>query len=112
MSSALSRFRKVLPALSRTEWFVFLAFAAIGLANILSHELWRDEFQAFLIAAQSISIADLFDRARYEGHPPLWFLFLFAITRFTADPLGMQFFTCSLPALQLCSSSNSRRRVG
>lgn len=92
MSSALSRFRKVLPALSRTEWFVFLAFAAIGLANILSHELWRDEFQAFLIAAQSISIADLFDRARYEGHPPLWFLFLFAITRFTADPLGMQFF--------------------
>lgn len=92
MSDAASRFRKAMPVLSRMEWAVLLAFVTIGLANILSHELWRDEFQAFLIAGESISIPDLFERARYEGHPPLWFLCLFAITRWTADPVAMQVF--------------------
>jgi len=81
-----------MPALNRTELIVFLAFVSLGLANILSHEMWRDEFQAFLIAKESVSLPDLFERTRYEGHPPLWFLSLFAITRFTADPLAMQIF--------------------
>jgi hypothetical protein len=108
MSENLLRIlRKTLPALTLTEWLIFGAFVSIGLANILSHELWRDEFQAFLIAKESASLPDLFERARYEGHPPLWFISLYAITRFTADPLAMQLFhlliacACALLILKL-----------
>lgn len=78
--------------LIKTEHILFLIFAALGAANILSHDLWRDEFQAFLIARESLSVPDLFERASYEGHPPLWFLALFAITRLTPDPFYMQLF--------------------
>jgi hypothetical protein len=43
------------------------------------HEPWRDELQAFLIAKESHTLADLFYNTRYEGHPSLWFLILYIL---------------------------------
>lgn len=62
----------------------------LGLAGILTHEMWRDEYQAWFIAKESGSLAQLFANSAYEGHPKLWFIILFVITRFTADPFWMQ----------------------
>ncbi len=76
--------------LTRSEWLCLALFAAVGFVNMWFHELWRDEFQAFLIARESASVPDLLEKMRYEGHPPLWALWLFFITRFSANPLYMQ----------------------
>jgi hypothetical protein len=52
--------------------------------------VWRDEALAFLIARDSHSLSDLFYNLQYEGHPPLWHLMLYLVTRFTVRPEAMQ----------------------
>jgi len=67
----------------------FLLLAAIGMAY---HELWRDEWQSWLIATQSDSIGELIQRIKDESHTPLWLLCLYAIGKFTDRPEAMQAF--------------------
>jgi hypothetical protein len=69
---------------------VSVCFFLVGLFNVLHHEMWRDELQAWLIARRSSSIFELVRNMRYEGHPALWFLLLYAITRFTIWVQAMQ----------------------
>ncbi|WP_447599245.1 hypothetical protein [Nitrospira sp. Nam80] len=64
----------------------------IGLVVILHHEMWRDELQAWSIAASSQTLSELLGNARYEGHPPLWYLCLYILSRFSNNPLLMQLF--------------------
>src|SRR6476646_8911192 len=52
--------------------------------------MWRDELQAFMVAAASNTPLDLFAKLKYEGHPGLWHLLLWVVTRFTTDPVAMQ----------------------
>ena len=67
-----------------------VAFLGVGLVNVLTHEMWSDEMQAWLLARDSDSLAGLFHNLRYEGHPALWYLGLYALTRFTHQPEAMQ----------------------
>lgn len=67
-----------------------LGYCALVLILLLRHELWQDEWQAWLIAQDSPSLPELLRNLRYEGHPGLWHLGLFLITRVTHNPLGMQ----------------------
>jgi hypothetical protein len=60
---------------------------ALGLRG---HAMWFDELQAWNIARASHSLPDLYANLRYEGHPILWYLPLYVITRFTGDPHWMQ----------------------
>ena len=53
--------------------------------------MWRDELQAWLLARDSESIAELFSNLKYEGHPGLWHLLLFPLTRIYNFPEAMQF---------------------
>jgi hypothetical protein len=69
---------------------VFLVAAVISAVTIHAHAMWFDELQAWNIARASHSLGDLFSHLRYEGHPPLWYLPLYGITRFTGDPRAMQ----------------------
>lgn len=64
----------------------------LGLIVILHHEMWRDELQAWRIATSSGTLSELLQNARYEGHPLLWYLCLYVLSRFTDDPLVMQLF--------------------
>lgn len=66
-----------------------LCLALIGLAH---HEMWRDELHAWMIARDSSSLPELFSNLRYEGHPALWHVCLFFLSRFTRNPLAMQLF--------------------
>jgi hypothetical protein len=75
-----------------------VVFLSAGLISILHHEMWRDEMQAWLIARDSSSIGELFENLRYEGHPALWHLGLYALSRFTRDPTAIQFFHLALAA--------------
>ncbi|MGB3655551.1 MAG: hypothetical protein WBA41_30680, partial [Rivularia sp. (in: cyanobacteria)] len=64
----------------------------LSFVGILNHEMWRDETQAWLIARDSSTLTDLHQNLKYEGHPGLWHLCLFIITKFTHNPFAMQFF--------------------
>ncbi|WP_216635609.1 hypothetical protein [Croceicoccus bisphenolivorans] len=55
--------------------FVFLLQAVL----VFRHEPFVDEWQALQIAVQSPDMAILLENLTYEGHPPLWHLFLRAI---------------------------------
>jgi hypothetical protein len=52
--------------------------------------MWFDELQSWNLARASHSLPELFRHLRYEGHPPLWYLPLWVLTRFTGDPRAMQ----------------------
>ncbi len=69
-----------------------LVFFVLSFVGILNHEMWRDETQAWLIARDSSTLTDLYENLKFEGHPALWHLCLFIITKFTHNPFAMQFF--------------------
>jgi hypothetical protein len=48
------------------------------------------ELQAFMLAKASRTPPELFAKLKYEGHPGLWHLLLWVITRFTDNPMAMQ----------------------
>lgn len=70
---------------------VFLSiYTALLLTGMYSHEMWRDELQAWSIARESANLSDLYNNLRYEGTPGLWHFMLFILSRFTRNPLAMQ----------------------
>lgn len=71
-------------------WPAVLGFFCLVLILLLRHEMWQDEWQAWLIAKDSLSLPELFRNLRYEGHPGLWHLSLFLVSRVTSSPMGMQ----------------------
>jgi hypothetical protein len=67
-----------------------MGFFCLGLILLLRHEMWQDEWQAWLLAKESLSLPELFRNLRYEGHPGLWHLGLYLLSRVSFNPLGMQ----------------------
>ena len=74
-------------AFSITLASVFLLLSIVG---VLHHEMWRDELENWLVPRDSSSLAELFHIRRYGGHPGLWYLILYPISRVTRDPFAMQ----------------------
>lgn len=52
--------------------------------------MWRDELEIWLIARDSASLGELLDNMGSQGHPALWYLVAFVVTRVTRDPLALQ----------------------
>jgi hypothetical protein len=71
-------------------------FAIASVVKALTHEIWQDEAQAWLIARASSDPIDVVGNLRGEGHPMLWHLVLWVATRFTHDPLAMQLISAAL----------------
>ncbi len=68
----------------------FVVLAGLNAVRVFRHAMWRDELQAFMLAANSPTLVDLFQNLKYEGHPGLWHALLWVVTRFTAEPAAMQ----------------------
>ncbi|MDR3518124.1 MAG: hypothetical protein P4M00_20175 [Azospirillaceae bacterium] len=64
---------------------VFFALLMLCLFLIFDHAMWLDEIQAWEIAAASANPLALFHNMSNEGHPPLWHLVLWLVTRMTED---------------------------
>lgn len=93
--------------LAFTTVYVFLVFAAVW-----HHEPWRDELQAWTLARDNDTLASLMQSRRYDGHPPLWHLLLFFVSRVFSAPLAMQLFHlvfCSSTALLIGRYAPVRR---
>ncbi len=71
-------------------WVVFVLYVLLLLMALSRHELWGDEIHSWNIARCSHGLFDLLRNSRYEGHPPLWYVVLFTITRVTHDPECMK----------------------
>jgi len=74
---------------------LYVGFAA---AKIAAHQMWRDEWQSWLLARSSHSIGQLISRVRYEQHPPGWYLLLWVLSRLTASPVALQVLMVGLVA--------------
>ncbi len=71
-------------------WGVFILFIAVAGYAIAHHELWGDEIHSWNIAKASSSFSDLIANKRYEGHPPVWYIILWGISKFTHNLLYVQ----------------------
>jgi len=69
---------------------LFGLLVILNVVRTLRHAMWRDELEAFQIAAQSTNLLELFQRIKLEGHPGLWHMLLWGLTRFSTDPILMQ----------------------
>ena len=87
---SLSTFAPSAPSRSLFVWSAFLLFAALLAALTLRHAMWLDEIEAWLVVRDSPSIAALFHNLHSEGHPSLWYLLLYPLTRITSNPVAMQ----------------------
>jgi len=76
----------------RYLYLLTLLYFIVSLVGILHHELWLDESHHWLLSRDSASFTELLQNTRYEGHPILWNLLLYLITRVSLDPLWMQVF--------------------
>lgn len=74
------------------DGLIILSFFVLGFVGIINHEMWRDELQAWMIARDSTSVAEVIENLRAEGHPATWYLCLYFLSRFTRNPLAMQIF--------------------
>jgi hypothetical protein len=68
-----------------------LLYFAVSFVGILHHEFFIDEAHHWLLSRDSNSVSELIQNTRLEGHPLLWGLLLYGVTRFTSDPFWMQF---------------------
>ena len=69
---------------------LFGLLVILNVVRTLHHAMWRDEFQAFQIATHSANFSELLQRVRFEGHPGLWHVLLWVMSRFSTDPILMQ----------------------
>ena len=59
---------------------ITLVYFLIHLFLLSRHELWRDEAQAYSLVKHS-SLIELFKYLRIEGHPFLWFIYIFPFAK-------------------------------
>ena len=71
-------------------WIVFLLYVIVAGFAIANHELWGDEIHSWNIVKASCSISELINNTRYEGHPPVWYLILWGISKFTHNLVYVQ----------------------
>jgi hypothetical protein len=65
-------------------------FLLLGVVRMLAHEPWRDELEAWALARDARSLEELIGNSRYTGHPFAWWVLLFALSRWSRNPLAMQ----------------------
>src|SRR5215216_3053360 len=66
-------------------WGVFFLYVIVAAYAMSQHEPWGDEIHSWNIAKASANLGELFSNIRYEGHPPVWYLVLWSISKFTHD---------------------------
>jgi len=66
------------------------AFVLLGLVGVWRHEPWADEVHAWLVAIRSDDMTALVHNCRTYGHPLLWNVLAFLLSRVTQDVLWMQ----------------------
>ncbi len=72
------------------DWLLTSVFVIFYLVQLAHHEMWRDELNAFGMAAGSSSLSSLLHLVRYEGHPWLWYVMLWLVSRVTFSAVALK----------------------
>lgn len=76
---------------------LFLLWGFISLYFTISHVIWRDEMRALSIVIDSNSIFDLaFNNLENEGHPLLWYIYLYILYFFIQSTLVLKIASFSI----------------
>ena len=75
---------------NRQNLLLVLPFIIFFLVQLVHHQMWRDELNAWGIVVASPNPTVLYQHIRYEGHPSLWYILLWIPSRFTASPSAMK----------------------
>lgn len=67
-----------------------IVFLILSVPRVLGHAMWRDEWQAWLLARDSATLADLYYNTRFENYPLLWHTLLWILNRLGCDYVSMQ----------------------
>jgi len=94
----MSRLREVSAPSGLETALVVAAFLALGVVGLANHEMWRDELEIWLIARDSGSVGQLLQNMGTQGHPAIWYLLNFLLTRLTTNPLAMQLMNLAIGA--------------
>jgi hypothetical protein len=81
---------KFFPTAKPWLWVVFIVYIIVASYTMFHHEMWADELHSWNIAKASNSLFDLIQNRRYEGHPPLWYIILWSISKFTHNLVYVQ----------------------
>ena len=87
---------------------IFGLYLIVLALNIYYHEFWGDELQSWNLAKGSTSFFGLLQNIRYEGHPPLWYILLYGLSKISHNPSGIKvlhYCIASLVAYILCYKS-------
>jgi hypothetical protein len=99
VTRSLSAARLSRPLFPLVSWFIesridlslVLPFILFFFLQLAHHQMWRDETNAWALAARSRTLGELFYFARNEAHPYLWYILLWIASRATASVLGLKF---------------------
>jgi hypothetical protein len=72
------------------------------LVNIFTHSMWADELKPWAICRASSSLMELYLELYAEGHPPLWYAILWALSQLTTDVAAMKCVNASVGVAALC----------
>jgi hypothetical protein len=75
---------------SRADLFWVLPFILFFLVQLAHHQMWRDETNAWELAVHSPTPRALFQYARYEAHPYLWYLLLWIVSRVSVSLIALK----------------------
>lgn len=73
----------------KINWIIIAVYFLITLTALFFHEVWRDEAQAWCIV-RDLNFISIFNEARVEGHPMLWYLILLPFAKLNLPVISMQ----------------------
>ena len=75
---------------------IFIFITVLYTMELIKHQLWRDETQAWLIAIVSKNPHQLINNLKYESRPPLWYFILKAFSVISENPNTMKLVSWTL----------------
>ncbi len=69
---------------------MFILYVFVLGLTMAHHELWFDEIHSWNIVKASTTFSDLLLNTRYEGHPPVWYIILWTVSKFTHHLIYVQ----------------------
>ena len=79
-----------MPSTVRGNLLLMLPFLLLFYLQLIHHQPWRDEINAWGLVVASHSLDLLFHNVHYEAHPALWYLLLYPGSKLTHDPWMMK----------------------
>lgn len=80
---------------------VTVAFTVVLAFASANHVMWRDEWQAWLIALDAHSLGDVWKNSDYESTPRLWHFLLYAMSAINSEVSGIKTLHVSLAAVAM-----------